>query len=164
MPILDRGNCKSSQGFALIELLLVLVLIGIALKMVLPNLAQSNHSALLEEGERLTQLMNYVRTQSITTGKTLAWDAWLNGYRFLEFEPRTDTWLPILDDRILKTRTLPEGITVAYISSQNPMANPIIFRATSVHSPFEIVLKNQQEEIRIKGNLIGYVKLYNSVP
>ena len=162
MQILDRGNCKSSQGFALIELLLVLVLIGISLKMVIPNLAQSNHSALVEEGERLTQLMNYVSTRSMTTGKTLAWNAWLNGYRFLEFEQRTDTWLPILDDRILKTRTLPEGITVAYIYSQNQITNQIIFRATSVHSPFEIVLKNQHEKITIKGNLIGYVKLYNS--
>jgi general secretion pathway protein H len=161
MPILGHGNYKNHCGFTLIEILLVLLVIGISLGVIVPLVAKSDHDLLVEESSRLAQLFNYASNESVATGKTLSWEMNSHGYRFLEWDPQAEVWKPIIGDSILKARSLPEVLQIGSASTQNQTLNRILFSPSSVHAPFMITLKNQSEQIRLEGNLIGKVTLSN---
>ena len=51
-----HGTYKRGHGFTLIEMMLVILVFGISLAMVIPNLSKNHDQVLLEEGNRLTAL------------------------------------------------------------------------------------------------------------
>jgi len=106
------------RGFTLIEMLVVLLIMGMLVGLV-SSIAQPDEKALLRvEVERLAQLMDLAATESRLTGKSIAWTADGAGYRFWQ-SGEDSGWSEIIDDNILRARTLPKGMTISNMRVEN---------------------------------------------
>ena len=85
MRTLAAGNKRliaSSQGFTLMELLVVVAVIAVATAGVSLSLRDSNDSALERDAERLAALLETGRAQSRAHGVAVVWQTQANGTRF----------------------------------------------------------------------------------
>src|SRR4051812_43869935 len=88
---------RNDQGFTLIEMLVVLLIMGIFVGLV-STIAQPDDRALLRvEAERLAQLLDLAATKSRLTGRPIAWTVDGPGYRFWQFNEDT-YWTEVRDD------------------------------------------------------------------
>ena len=70
------------QGFTLVELLVVLVVIGITLGMTMVQLMPDNRAVLRQEAERLALLLENATLEAQASGQTLGWSGEASHYRF----------------------------------------------------------------------------------
>ena len=98
-------------GFTLVELLVVLLVMGLAAGLI-GTLARPGERALLRvEAERLAQLLDLAAVESRLTGKPIAWTA--DGARYQFWRWRDDAgWIEARDGP-LRTRDLPPGMAVS---------------------------------------------------
>jgi general secretion pathway protein H len=104
---------RTSAGFTLIEMLVVVLIIGVitAGVMLSVSLTGTDHE-LQTETERLATLMNYARDEAELQTRELGLACTAHGYEFLAFDPRTALWGGIDEDDALRARTLPAGLTL----------------------------------------------------
>ena len=148
---------RHSCGFTLIELLVTLLIISVTIGMVLPSTRVTERDLLIQETNRLTQVMTYAHNESIGSGKMIAWEPTQSGYHFLEYDQLAQVWKPSLDNLILRERMLPKEIFIDLINQQNRSNNRILFSPSGLNAPFSIGLKNQYAQASIQGNLIGQI-------
>jgi general secretion pathway protein H len=109
---------NNHRGFTLIEMLVVLLIMGMMIGLV-SAVAQPDDKAILHvEVERLVQLMNIAGTESRLTGKPVAWTANATGYRFWQYS-EDSVWSEIVNDELLRARTLPNGMTISNMRVEN---------------------------------------------
>ncbi len=65
------------------------------------------------ERDRLVDLLNYARDQAELQTRELGLYCTQDGYRFLEFDPRTNLWKDLTWDDALGMRALPEGLKLS---------------------------------------------------
>jgi general secretion pathway protein H len=70
------------QGFTLVELLVVLVVIGITLGMTTLQLMPDNRAVLREESTRLALLLENAGLEAQASGRTLGWSGEGSNYLF----------------------------------------------------------------------------------
>ena len=102
---------RRCQGFTLIEIMLVVLLISITVTLVTVNLQRDPDQIAEQEAKRFMALVEHVRGESVLTGRTIgiAVEANDNTYSFMR---PGGTWSPISDDDILRTRYVPEYLNV----------------------------------------------------
>lgn len=91
---------STQQGFTLIELMVVLVIVGIASAAISLSIRPDPAKALREDAERLAQLLLVAQSEVQADGRAIVWQADRDGYRFvrggaaLEHDPllRPRTW------------------------------------------------------------------------
>jgi len=106
-----------SRGFTLLELLVVLVLAGLLLSLVSINVSPSPEQRLAREAERLGQLFALAADEARISGRPIAWEADLKGYRFVT-QVAGERRLLTGDD-LLRERAWDEGLTrLAVIPAQ----------------------------------------------
>jgi general secretion pathway protein H len=155
-----HGVCKDFRGFTLIEMMLVILLVGISLALVMPNLNKNDDQVLVDESGRLATLLSYATAFAISTGQTIAWDQTTSGYRFLERDQELSVWKPLMDDTTLRERNLPESVHIDHVNGQGVQMNQsakVIMNPSGVQAPFEIGLHNESKHVKVTGNLIGQI-------
>lgn len=162
------SHARASCGFTLIEIMIVVVIIGIALALVVPNLFPDERERVRQESERLLTLFERVRDESAMTGKTIAVELKDNTLAFYERDPRSldVKWLPLetLGTDKLAARPLAKGvvgdITVASLNNapNNTEAIPT-FQPAGVAAPFSLRLTSDVSVRRIVVNPLGNVSM-----
>lgn len=76
-------RARRSAGFTLLEMLVVIVLAGILLSLVTINVAPDPRQQLEREALRVGQLMGLAADEARIRQLPIAWEADLNGYRFV---------------------------------------------------------------------------------
>ncbi|MGI9279866.1 MAG: type II secretion system minor pseudopilin GspH [Endozoicomonas sp.] len=100
-------------GFTLLEIMLVLVLLGIATAVVLPTLEPGDSTARLKtDAERFAALVKTGHEESLVKGKDLGVKFTRNGYQFMEWQE--GKWQPLESDRLLTEKELPEAISLDF--------------------------------------------------
>ncbi|WP_205299622.1 MULTISPECIES: GspH/FimT family pseudopilin [unclassified Pantoea] len=74
---------NGQQGFTLIELMVVLVIVGIASAAISLNIRPDPAKHLREDAERLARLLELANSQAQSDGQALRWQADARGYRFV---------------------------------------------------------------------------------
>ncbi len=99
------------QGFTLIEIMLVVLLISITVTLVTVNLQRDPDQIAEQEARRFMALVEHVRGESVLTGRTIgiAVEVEDNTYSFMR---PGGTWSAISDDDVLRTRHVPEYLSV----------------------------------------------------
>ncbi|WP_252178038.1 type II secretion system minor pseudopilin GspH [Endozoicomonas sp. 4G] len=106
-----------SAGFTLLEIMLVLVLLGIATAVVLPTLAPADSSARLKtDARRFAALVKTGHQESLLKGKNLGVRFTDNGYQFMEWHE--GQWQLLKSDRLLTERVLSDAIRLDFMPGE----------------------------------------------
>ena len=100
-----------STGFTLIELLVVIVIIGVIVSMATLSVNVLGRDSQVEDEARrywavLRQTREEAELQGLNIGAYFAADQ----YEFLRLDPLRNLWIPISEDKLYASRTLPEGL------------------------------------------------------
>lgn len=99
------------RGLTLIEVLVVMVLIVVAttVAMISVNVVGDNRE-IEQEARRLAALIETAADEAELQGRDYGIEFVRQGYRFVEYDPFFDTWAELLDEGVLKARSLPEHL------------------------------------------------------
>lgn len=124
---LAAASCKAQQGFTLIELMLVIVIIGVFAAMVGLSVGGESERRLLLQRERLVDNLAIVQLESLDQGRVLALQPvpqqseQAAGYQIVGFEPTADEvakrW-PVAED--FAFQPLPDRMRVQVTALQPP--------------------------------------------
>jgi general secretion pathway protein H len=115
----------AAQGFTLIELMVVIVIIGVMLGTMLLSLGDRGHDSQLEkERDRLAALINYVQERAALQTIEYGLRCEQGGYRFVMYDSRKALWLEDPLDEQLRPRTLPDGLAIALSVEDRPIVLP----------------------------------------
>lgn len=98
---------RRPRGYTLVELLVVMVLLGVAAGAVTLSVAPSEERRVTGEFERLGALFRLAQNETRITGRPVTWEADAAGYRFR----RGDTVLGAAGDEALRPRLWPFAVS-----------------------------------------------------
>ena len=168
MGVVIQGQCLFSKrrqtGFTLIELLVVLVVMGIALALVVPQLMPDDRSILNDEARRLALLLENASLEARATGRSMAWTGKNNHYLFWRKNDYGD-WLRIDDDSSFRPRNMPEGMSIGSVFVADNLLKPDEYLALNAHSfapPFRIELSYHTTQFNVVGKSTGEVMVQSN--
>lgn len=147
-----------SEGFTLLELMVVLLIIGITLTFITFTVTTRQDEVVLE-AQRLASLLNLAKDEAVLNSGEYAMEFGRDEYGFVRYAE--DKWIPLDDDEVLRSRKLPEGMILEVTLEGNPVEPvaegdegeegeepPRIFLLSSgEYTPFSITVADQYSEI-----------------
>jgi len=172
-----RGNDKFlrfrerplwSRGFTLVEIMVVVVIIGIALSIAVSNLFVSSEERVRQEAERTLSLVEKTRDQAVFSGYPIAMRLTSSGIEFLERDPNSvePAWRAAGSDS-LRTRAWRDGVRVELSTQAGGGPAPsatagnreqvVTFLPTGVGAPFSLRVFSDDYQRFIDGDALGNV-------
>lgn len=147
-PSVRRDRCR---GFTLIEMLITLVVIGIAMVTVAVNLWPADRQGLRAEAQRLSLLLAMAREEAQVRGAPVRLVADQQGYRFLAFSNRQ--WRLLQGDADLRQRTWQQATSVSVTRADG--RGVVEFGRDAIDSPFVITLTRDGSAVRVVADGLG---------
>lgn len=145
------------QGFTLIEILVVVVLISIMMGVMLMNFSPGGDEELAqEESLRLQNLLRFAHEQSVIRGEEIGLRVFENAYRFMRLDEETEEWFAIIDDKLLRDRPLPEPLQLDLYLEQLPVDLPSDIQDEPPTQPEfkpQIDITEDKDEIDLVGDI-----------
>ncbi len=158
---------NSKNGFTLIEILVVVIIIGIALSLAVAKLYPDENERLREETDRAVAMLEAARDEAAFSGHTIAFNISENTLTFYERDTRSAEikWLPVNNPQ-LEARPFAKGIIAALrlggsggqTSDKNALA---LFQPAGVGAPFEVLLASNFGQRVIVADALGNLSLGN---
>ncbi|MCK4744298.1 MAG: type II secretion system minor pseudopilin GspH [Sulfuriflexus sp.] len=145
---------RRTQGFTLLELLIVLVILGITISFTVLSFGLKNpQDELKEHGQRIAALMQLASEESILLGAELAMQFNNDSYLFLNL--KEDAWLEIANDPIFRQREFPEHIQIdvsveGIAGSDSNIKQRVYFYSSGEASPFILTLSSRDTDANYK--------------
>ncbi len=148
---------RRAEGFTLLELLVVMVIVGIMLGVVTINAMPSPRQNLLREAQRIALLLQSARDEAIVRNRQVAFEADGDHYRFLIRD--NGQWQPIAKDMILRERVFemtPMNLSInpAPPEGSNPLR--ITFGREPVDKPFTLTLNVGEYSVLVRADGVGH--------
>ncbi len=137
-----RAHLRSGQaGFTLAEILVVLVVIGIAAGIAYARFDTNPQQSVEREGRRFAAAIEHAASLAQWRNQSLGVSASGESYRFWRRDHGADgdRWLPLTDDEVLATRTLPDGVTAAVVQYAGQSVPPdaiLPLAASGINEPY----------------------------
>lgn len=129
MPTSATGISGSSRagGFTLVEILVVVVIVAVMAVGALLSLGVvGDDRGVRNESERLFGLMGYAREQAEIQNREYGLRIFDGGYEFVTLDRLVSPpqWIRVRDDDALRSRTLPEDLTLSVRIEGRPIVLP----------------------------------------
>lgn len=133
------------QGFTLIEVMLVIVLIGIMVSAVQFSFSSSKPEQLLQQNSaRFAGIFDVAAEYGMLNNIELGLYIDENTYQFLGYDGVT--WSPIADKPIFETYTLPEGVELSLQLDDLPIEDVLLFDPALLNNEDDESLFEEEEE------------------
>jgi type II secretion system protein H len=152
-----RRSARTIQGFTLLEVLIVVVIIAALVSLVTVRVAPDAHRSLREEATRLATVLDHAHDEAIVTGAAFAWQPDSNGYRFVRRDPDR-VWRAVEGDPALRARTFPVGVALAAVETPERTTNAtpaIVISPAGASGPFRITLALDEHRVRVRSDSSG---------
>jgi general secretion pathway protein H len=151
--------CPRARGFTLVEVLVVVVVIGIASGIVIANLGGDDLRRTEREARRLAGALEHAAALAQWKSETLGVSADGGTYRFWR-RGADARWVAVGDDDVLAPHALPAEITVRLASYAGaPVAADAIlpFRPSGRNEPYALVLASTAWSQTVAGDPLNRV-------
>lgn len=176
MMAVARGtlSSRSSGGFTLLELLVVLVMIGIIISFAMLSIGDGGRDSRLEqEAKRIHALFSLAGEEAVLRSLELGVIVQRQGYAFVFFDG--ERWQPIAGDSLLHEQTLPESMELELFIDGLPVdisvqaeggaeeegemsAPQLLFFSSGERQPFELTVAYRDDPplaYRLQAPLLG---------
>jgi general secretion pathway protein H len=158
-----------ARGFTLVEIMVVVVIVGIALSIAASNLFVSDEQRVKSEAERLLVLVEKTRDQAVFSGYPIAMRLTDAGIEFLERDPNAvePTWRAAATET-LRQRGWRDGIRAELAAPDRSITNAtaprdanaeqiVTFLPAGLGAPFSLRVYSDQFSRTIDGDALGNV-------
>lgn len=146
-------------GFTLVEILVVLVVLGIAAGLLVANLESDDRRAAEHEAVRLAGALEHAVAAAQWSGDTLGISADGRAYRFWRRDVTTQ-WQVIAGDDVLAPRALPTGMQVrpaSYAGAAVPPDAILPFRPSGRNEPYSLSIFTRGWKATVAGDPLNRV-------
>src|SRR5487761_825446 len=138
------GACAARlRAFTLVEILVVIVILGIAAGLAFALVAPDERDLSLREARRFAGSLEYAAQRAQWRDRMLGVSVGGNVIRYWRRDDAGDRWLLVDDDDVLASRTLPapvEGAALAYAGHALAADAIVPLRASGNNDPFAFAL------------------------
>ncbi len=164
-------NAPRSRGFTLAELLVVLIVIGIAAGLTYAQLETDPRQTLEREGRRFAGALEHAALLAQWKNQTLGVSASGGAYRFWRRGSPSDgdaeRWLALSDDDVLAPRVLPAPLTAIprlYAGQAVPSEAVLPLAPSGRNEPYVIALASPEWQILLAADPLNRVALIGPTP
>lgn len=157
---LTTKRSAPTDGFTLVEILVVLVILAIAAGVAVVAYDGDERGAATREARRLAQALEYAAQRAQARAETLGVSADANGWRFWRRPPASGQWQPVTDDDVLAPHALPAAMVLAAEAyAGQPSAGNIIvpLRPTGRNEPYAFSLRSPHVRIALASDPLNRV-------
>lgn len=147
------------SGFTLIEMLVVVLVIGLASGIVIVNLGGDDRRATEREATRLASALEHAAALAQWQGETLGVSAEGNAYRFWR-RGAEGRWTAVRDDDVLAPRALPPALQVtpaSYAGAPVAAGAVLPFRPSGRNEPYALLLASPAWSLVVAGDPLNRV-------
>jgi general secretion pathway protein H len=141
----------------LVALMIMGLFVGLVTLVALPD----ERAVLRLEADRLARLLDLAADEARLTGRSIAWTAEADGYRFWRASEEEAAWAEVRDDELLRARSLPQGVAITGLRVENlpPQgAARLEFRPQGSPLAFSIGLALGAERYAVAGSPVGEIR------
>jgi len=172
MGALGARDCRIPRryrGFTLAEMLVVLLVIGLAAGLAYARLDADPRQAMEREARRLAAALEHAAALAQWRNQTFGVAASGAGYRFWRREPGADgdRWVPVTDDDVLQAHAMPADIaaTVRDYAGQSVAADAILpLAASGRNEPYTIAVTSPEWRVLLVADPLNRVALTAATP
>ncbi|WP_066014426.1 type II secretion system minor pseudopilin GspH [Endozoicomonas atrinae] len=114
----EAGQRVNQHGFTLLEIMLVMVLLGLAISAILPSIMPDDSGALMQkEARRMIMLAQTSQEKALLHGMDMGLQQTTEGYRFLVY--KQGKWQPVSGDRMLSPVALNESLRFTILPGES---------------------------------------------
>jgi len=177
---------RRSNGFSLIEILVVIVIIGIITGIALLSLGILGDDRQLQtEARRLASLVEVAQDESMMQGREFGIEFMNDSYRFVEYDPFINQWSEVIGDDMMRLRSLPDDVEFeltlegqrvlldndpARFEDPEETSSPDLTETYAPHvlifssgdmTPFDLAImrRNDEQRLVVKSDLTGAVEI-----
>lgn len=156
------------QGFTLIEVIVVMLLLAVIAGMVTLNIGGDDAGDVRREADRLALLLNAAQQEAALQGQLFALAVEKEGYHFLQIT-KDGTLEPVTnDDDMLRPRELPAGMNISEVEIDGNIQGQkeevgIILQPSGDIPDFIITLNKGSATWRVMGSIAVGIKSTQSV-
>jgi len=164
-----KNKINYFNGFTLIEIMVVMVIIGVILSFVTLSVGSNSLARTMEqEAQRLTYLLKLAHQEAVMKSQEIGLSFFENGYKFYILQ--NEKWQLIQnDDKTFQPRQIPAIIQMTLLISgqvvdmrETQDAPQLFILSSGELTPFEILWTTESDEslrYRIVGNSVGKIIL-----